>query len=265
MSKFKIEIAEPCQENWGAMTKSEQGKFCGSCQKNVIDFTGYSNYEIGQFLGKPENANTCGRFSNTQIAETYNYYKPEKASNFLKYAAGIAGTLLLVQAFEGCQETPNHCEGEVQESKIMPSTVFNDLNNNLDNNLKTNLGNKLKDEKKIRGILINKQTGKPFENPQIEVFTYVLEGNNFKLVSAYIDKNGYFSLNYDSDVKEDIRLSIDVYKDSSAVDKYDNIAFATCSKIEKRNVGNIHYIEIDTLNDRNIYGIVGQASCTIIK
>ncbi len=100
MSKFKIAIAEPCHENWDTMTQSEQGKFCGSCQKNVVDFTDITNYEIGQFFGKPENVNTCGRFLKTQIASGYNYFQPEKSPNFFKYAAGMAGILLLAQAFE---------------------------------------------------------------------------------------------------------------------------------------------------------------------
>ncbi len=109
MSKFKITIAEPCHENWDRMTQSEQGKFCGSCQKNVVDFTDFTNYEIGQFLGKPENVNTCGRFLKTQIAAGYNYFQPEKSPNFFKYAAGMAGILLLAQAFEGCtMGTPQH-------------------------------------------------------------------------------------------------------------------------------------------------------------
>ncbi|MFY7839164.1 MAG: hypothetical protein ACOVP7_02760, partial [Lacibacter sp.] len=47
---FQINIAEPCHENWNKMSPVEQGRFCGSCQKNVIDFTTKSDEEIITFF-----------------------------------------------------------------------------------------------------------------------------------------------------------------------------------------------------------------------
>ncbi len=36
---IKINIAEPCHENWEKMLDEEKGKFCLSCQKQVVDFS----------------------------------------------------------------------------------------------------------------------------------------------------------------------------------------------------------------------------------
>lgn len=51
MSKtIKISIPKPCQENWDKMADTEQGKFCASCQKQVLVFRQSSNREIAKVL-----------------------------------------------------------------------------------------------------------------------------------------------------------------------------------------------------------------------
>jgi hypothetical protein len=64
-NKFQIAIPKPCHANWEMMTKNQKGKFCASCQKNVIDFTKASDSEI--LLTYNQNEKLCGRFSNFQI------------------------------------------------------------------------------------------------------------------------------------------------------------------------------------------------------
>ena len=32
-------IPKPCHEDWNKMTPTQQGKFCSSCSKQVIDFS----------------------------------------------------------------------------------------------------------------------------------------------------------------------------------------------------------------------------------
>jgi hypothetical protein len=107
METFKINIPQPCAENWDAMTKTAQGKFCAACQQTVVDFTDFSTDEISQWLSKHSNKRVCGRFDDTQLLETYQYYAPRKATNLLKYAATAASIFLLVQPSRA-QETPTH-------------------------------------------------------------------------------------------------------------------------------------------------------------
>jgi hypothetical protein len=48
------------------MTPAEQGRFCGSCQKTVVDFTLMTDNELLDYFSKAP-AHTCGRFFNDQL------------------------------------------------------------------------------------------------------------------------------------------------------------------------------------------------------
>lgn len=59
-------IPEPCHENWGKMSPTEQGRFCAVCTKEVMDFTRKNEAEILQHL-KEADGKTCGRFLPEQL------------------------------------------------------------------------------------------------------------------------------------------------------------------------------------------------------
>ncbi len=54
-----IQIAEPCHENWNAMTPDDKGRHCALCCKTVVDFASWEPEDIMLYL--QENTNTCGR------------------------------------------------------------------------------------------------------------------------------------------------------------------------------------------------------------
>jgi hypothetical protein len=64
-TKHKITIPEPCHEDWNKMTPNDDGRFCGSCSKNVVDFTNMLPDEIQMYL--QQHNNVCGRFKNSQL------------------------------------------------------------------------------------------------------------------------------------------------------------------------------------------------------
>lgn len=64
---LQLQIPEPCHENWDQMTPSEKGRFCGSCQKQVVDFTSMSETQLISFFRKKSSGSVCGRFMDGQL------------------------------------------------------------------------------------------------------------------------------------------------------------------------------------------------------
>lgn len=81
---FKINIAEPCHENWATMTPSQKGKFCDACAKEVIDFTHKSDEQLFKTL--KGSTNVCGRFNTSQLDRDIQLQRKEKTS-IAQYAA----------------------------------------------------------------------------------------------------------------------------------------------------------------------------------
>jgi hypothetical protein len=83
---MKIQIPQPCHEDWGKMTPNEQGRHCASCDKTVTDFTKMSDKQIAAFL--LNSGSTCGRFSTYQLnRELVMHPTPQKHFGLLKVAA----------------------------------------------------------------------------------------------------------------------------------------------------------------------------------
>ena len=51
MPKYlKLHIPESCQEEWQDMLPHSKGRYCLSCQKQVIDFTNMTDSQLVEFL-----------------------------------------------------------------------------------------------------------------------------------------------------------------------------------------------------------------------
>jgi len=66
-NKFKLAIPKPCHEDWDKMIPDETGRFCTSCSKSVVDFTGMNASEIHEYFIKNQGQRVCGRFKNKQL------------------------------------------------------------------------------------------------------------------------------------------------------------------------------------------------------
>jgi hypothetical protein len=67
MKKITLSIPEPCHQNWNEMTPTQQGRFCGSCQKQVIDFTAMTDDELFRFFANKSTGSVCGRTLPVQL------------------------------------------------------------------------------------------------------------------------------------------------------------------------------------------------------
>ncbi|MFX6803812.1 hypothetical protein ABTH20_20355, partial [Acinetobacter baumannii] len=72
-----LHIPTPCHEDWDKMTPVQKGKFCGSCNKEVVDFSLMTDAEVLNFFIK-STGNTCGRFYNDQLQRPLQETKIEK-------------------------------------------------------------------------------------------------------------------------------------------------------------------------------------------
>jgi hypothetical protein len=66
---MRISIPNPCHEDWYQMTPKEQGRFCSSCQKTVVDFTNMSKAEISAYFQTFLNEKNCGRIKKSDLVK----------------------------------------------------------------------------------------------------------------------------------------------------------------------------------------------------
>lgn len=84
MSKhIQLHIPEPCHERWNNMTPVEKGRFCGSCQKQVIDFTTMNDEQVVAFFRRQSSGSVCGRFMPDQLDRSMEI--PKKRIPWVKY------------------------------------------------------------------------------------------------------------------------------------------------------------------------------------
>lgn len=80
--KIQLSIPEPCHEDWNAMTPAGNRRFCSSCSKEVIDFSGMSDAQLIRFFKEPRGS-VCGRFQQEQLANEL--VIPPKRVPWLRY------------------------------------------------------------------------------------------------------------------------------------------------------------------------------------
>ena len=119
--KLYLSIADPCHEDWNKMTAVEQGRFCSSCQKKVVDFTNQTDEEIIFFFNN-YNGSACGRFNDDQLDRPIQQIELKPASSFLKYAAGL---LLPVSLFatKAKGQFKGQLPNQTNKTVCMPSSV----------------------------------------------------------------------------------------------------------------------------------------------
>src|SRR5882672_521370 len=94
--QIQLNIPEPCHEDWDKMNPVEKGRFCDSCQKQVIDFTNMSDVQLATFFKKPSTGSVCGRFYQDQLDREMGI--PRKRIPWIKYFFQIALPAFLVSA-----------------------------------------------------------------------------------------------------------------------------------------------------------------------
>lgn len=96
---IQITFPKPCHEDWGNMTSADKGRFCNSCQKNVIDLSMYTDEKLHEFLIEHRNENICARLKGSQLgrsivpaSQTNNWLHKLIAASGLALMFTLAGT-----------------------------------------------------------------------------------------------------------------------------------------------------------------------------
>lgn len=150
---IKLSVNEPCHENWAAMTEVEQGRFCGSCQKTVTDFSMMNDREILNTLAVNA-ANICGRFTSDQLERPLIEERKKKYS--LAYLWNFLVASFLTTGYANAQT-----KGEVAVTSIstkktdtIPITPSSSL-------LGDTVATAIVSPNKIYGVVMDSKTNRP--------------------------------------------------------------------------------------------------------
>jgi hypothetical protein len=121
-----ISIPKLCHEDWGKMHPNNEGKFCGSCSKTVVDFTKMSKEEIHRYFKQKPKESTCGHFYASQLEE--NIKTKPSVFKRVNYFATIALGLFL--PLSSCKKQitgePSVIEDKKPETELTGDTVCTD-------------------------------------------------------------------------------------------------------------------------------------------
>lgn len=115
---LNLSIPYPCHEKWENFQPTGNGGFCASCNKEVIDFTSWTESEIKAYF-KEGNGSTCGRFRAGQL-KTYQLGNDTGQKSTLLPLSFLGMTLLLTPGQSDAAEL-NRLVQKVTEFKIQES------------------------------------------------------------------------------------------------------------------------------------------------
>ena len=91
-----LQLTKPCTERWDKMTPTQQGAYCSSCNKQVIDLTAKTENEIYELVTQ-HNGEMCARLTKQQLNTPIR--KSELVNGWFNWRA-IAASLGALLAFE---------------------------------------------------------------------------------------------------------------------------------------------------------------------
>lgn len=93
LTAVQLSIPEPCTQAWDEMQSTDGGRYCGRCEKTVIDFTSMSDEALIEFLRHQKGA-FCGRMREDQLSRPL--YQPVPLKGHMRYWPAIISTASLL-------------------------------------------------------------------------------------------------------------------------------------------------------------------------
>lgn len=114
-------VPNPCNEKWNGMIPKDNGRYCSSCQKTVIDFTNKTKEEIIDYMNKHVNQKICGTFkTSTLLAKTHSSEALVKFLAALLLVFGIS----LFSCTESNEKTNNKKEHDSYSTTGIPTYKY---------------------------------------------------------------------------------------------------------------------------------------------
>ena len=115
---MKITIPEPCDQKWSEMQSCGSNRFCNKCEKQIIDFTYYSDAALTKVIEENE-GRICGKFTKDQLDREL--FKPIKRKSFFaNFSTRWLGLWLFLSSpfYSVKAQTPTEVSPELKTTKV---------------------------------------------------------------------------------------------------------------------------------------------------
>lgn len=126
--KYRIEIPEPCHEDWDKMTPQDKGRHCAVCDKVVVDFSKASKKDIIAIIKKE--GKICGRIPRQYIGADLEEEKIRKSFGLNGMVATMVNLLALTTISTAVAQEKPKVESVCQDTKTstsVPTVVQNSI------------------------------------------------------------------------------------------------------------------------------------------
>lgn len=108
----RIDVSEPCSEDWEEMTGNDQVRFCSHCSKNVVDLSSYTR-QRAEKLVRDSSGGLCVRYRKDERGRVVT--APPRFTQIkrrAKIAAGVLATTMSVASMAYTQGSPRLPQGK---------------------------------------------------------------------------------------------------------------------------------------------------------
>jgi hypothetical protein len=192
---IQLSIPEPCHQDWNKMTPNDQGRFCTSCSKTVVDFSNMSDAALMQYFENLKDSNVCGRVYTDQLDRSIvPAAKPRK--KIFVYWQYLLAFVMMITKGQMAKAQGAMKSGEVNMNKTLGDTILLPIQSPISNEImvggltsKRTRGIQKLMANKIQQLQIVDTAGLPIPSASVTLFpankTFVTDEEGFANMSHY--------------------------------------------------------------------------------
>jgi hypothetical protein len=120
---IQLSIPEPCLQDWNKMTPNDQGRFCSSCSKTVVDFSTMSDAALMNYFENLKDSNVCGRVYTDQLDRNIEPAANPRKKIFV-YWQYLLAFVMMVTKGQMAKAQGAVKSGEVKMNKTLGDTIL---------------------------------------------------------------------------------------------------------------------------------------------